>query len=276
MNIFDLWDFGDAAASEERFREAADEAADDEAEGLALTQLARAQGLQGKFEQARESLAHAKRLIGDEGSAADVQYFLELGRVENSSGNAPAAMPHFAEALRLAQALNADYAALDAAHMVAIASPPELQVKNGLKALELARACKDDKAKRWIGPIVNNLGWSYMDLNQPAEALPYFRESLEFRITQGTEAPIRMARYSLGCVLRTLGELQEALAVQREALAMGGSVGYIEEEIGECLFALGQPEEARSFFAEAHAKLSANTDLATSEPERMARILQRS
>ena len=178
-------------------------------------------------------------------------------------------------ALRLAQELGEEYAAVDAAHMLAIAAPLGEQPKYGEAALELARVAKDERARRWVGPIVNNLGWAYMDLNQPANALPYFRESLEFRISQGSEAPIRVARYSLGCVLRAVGELEEALTVLHIALAMAGSAGYVEEEIGECLFALGRADEARPFFAEAHEKLLANTDLAESDPARMARILER-
>jgi len=274
-NISDLWDFGDPVASEERFREAADEAVNGYAKGLALTQLARAQGLQGRFEAARATLEAAKNLIGDEATAALAQYWLELGRVENSSGNASEAMPHFGKALLLAKALGEEYAALDAAHMLAIAAPLEEQPKYGQIALDLLSDAKDERALHWRGPIVNNLGWAYMDLNQPANALPYFRQSLEFRISQGTEAPIRFARYSLGSVLRAVGEFVEALSVLHEALAMGGSVGYVEEEIGECLFSLGRLEEARHFFGEAHAKLLANTDLAESDPARVARILDR-
>ena len=274
-NVFDLWDFGDPAASEERFRDAADGATNDEVEGLALTQLARAQGLQNKFDEARATLEIAKNLIGDGGTVAKAQYWLELGRIENSSGNAAAAMPHFANAMLLADALGEAYATLDAAHMLAIAAPLEEQPMYGESALEMLNASSDERAKRWVGPIVNNLGWAYMNLKQPAKALPCFRQSLEFRISQGTETPIRIARYALGCVLRAVGENDEALSVLHEALGMGGSVGYIEEEIGECLCALGREEEARPFFAQAHTKLSSKTDLSESDPARLARLLDR-
>ncbi|MHB8634952.1 MAG: tetratricopeptide repeat protein [Fimbriimonadaceae bacterium] len=274
-NPFDLWDFGDPAASEAHFRDAADAASTDDEEGLLLTQVARAQGLQGKFDEARQTLDHALRLIGDTDSAAGVQYALELGRVENSSGRRAAAMPHFAEALRLAQALGTDYAAADAAHMLAIAADLEEQPNYGKAALAVAKAAKDERARRWIGPILNNLGWSYVDMGQPDLALPYFEESLQFRISQGASGPIRTARYALGCALRACGSFEAALRAQLAALEMGGSAGYIEEEIGECLVALSRAEEARPFFAAAHEKLSANTDLSVSDPGRLARILNR-
>lgn len=274
-NLFDLWDFGDAVASETRFREAVDSAHNDEDRALAMTQVARAQGLQGDFEGARETLANADRLLLNE-SIARAQYWVEIGRVENTSGNPNGALPHFAKSLAMASALQAEYLTIDAAHMLAIAAPLEEQPMYGEQALRLARAARDERAKRWVGPIVNNLGWTYMDLKQPKQALPYFKESVEFRISQGAEAPIRMARYSLGCVLRAAGDVDEALAELRIAEAMGGSIGFIEEEIGECLCDLNRHEEAKTYFAEAHRLLSSNTDLATTEPERIERLKNRS
>src|SRR5665213_1950061 len=151
MNLFDLWDFGDPALSEQRFTDAADEAETDEEEGLALTQLARSQGLQGKFEEARKTLDYAKERLGDLTTKAGAQYFLELGRVENSSGSPEGAMPHFAHALDLAQSLNADYAAGDAAHMLAIAAPPAEQTEYAKKALAVVAPLKEPGARKWIG-----------------------------------------------------------------------------------------------------------------------------
>lgn len=273
-NLFDLWDFGDPSASEERFREAAEAAASDEERALALTQIARAQGLQGRFEAARETLAAADQLLVDE-SLARAQYWIELGRVENSCGNGAAGMPHFARCMAMAQALGGEYLAVDAAHMLAIAAPLEAQPTYAEQALRLARASVDERARRWIGPITNNLGWSCIELGQPERALSYFRESLEFRLTQGAEAPIRVARYTVGHALRVLGRFDEALAELRHAEAIGGSVGYVEEEIAECLAALGHDEEARQYFAKAYTMLKAQTDLETSEPDRLERIKER-
>ena len=47
---------------------------------------------------------------------------------------------------------------------------------------------------------------------------------------------------------------------------------YVNEEIGECLLALGLDGEARAYFAEAHALLSADGRFASSEAERLARL----
>jgi tetratricopeptide (TPR) repeat protein len=275
VNLFDLWDFGDPALSEERFREAADDAPTDEDEGLALSQVARALMLQGKEADARTTIGYAQDLIGDDGTAAGVQCLLERGRIENSSGNPTMAQPYFARALELGLSLGLEYEALDAAHMLAIAAPLEGQISFGLKALEMARKATGERAKRWVGPIVNNLGWSLMDAGRIEEALPCFRESLTFRLSQGVEGPIRVSRYSLGSVLRRLEEFEEALVFLREALATPGFDGYLNEEIGECLFGLGQADAAKIYFQQAYDQLTAETNLAHDAPERLARLLER-
>jgi hypothetical protein len=64
--------------------------------------------------------------------------------------------------------------------------------------------------------------------------------------------------------------------VLNEALAMGGSIGFIEEELAECLFSLGKTVQAKPLFQAAYNKLKANTNLGEREPERLSRLLERS
>jgi tetratricopeptide (TPR) repeat protein len=113
-----------------------------------------------------------------------------------------------------------------------------------------------------------------MESGQPEKAIPYFRESLAFRLPQNEATPIRLARYALGCALRASRHLDEAVLVLKEALAMGGSIGFVEEGLAECLFSLGQTAEARPLFQQAYDKLKSNTDLREREPERLARLLE--
>ena len=77
--------------------------------------------------------------------------------------------------------------------------------------------------------------------------------------------------------LRALGRVDEALAIQerlaRETEAAGDQEdGYGAEEIGECLLALGRPDEARPAFARAAALLGADAYLAEHEPDRIERL----
>lgn len=63
-----LWDFDDPAGSEARFRQAADEAADASLALALRTQVARALGLQGRYEEAAallDSIAGAAGLAGE-------------------------------------------------------------------------------------------------------------------------------------------------------------------------------------------------------------------
>jgi tetratricopeptide (TPR) repeat protein len=76
--------------------------------------------------------------------------------------------------------------------------------------------------------------------------------------------------------LRALGRIEEALAM-RQALFAGyqrslDENGYVSEELGECLLALGHPAEARPHFQRAYALLSQDIWLAANEPDRLARL----
>lgn len=59
--------------------------------------------------------------------------------------------------------------------------------------------------------------------------------------------------------MRALGRADEALEIHYELLATGDS-GFAYEETGECLFALGNREAAKPYFAEAFARLAGNVD----------------
>ena len=274
MNLLDLWDWGDPVASAESFRRAAREAANSLDGALALTQMARATGLQGHFTEARALLAEADLLL-PAGGKERAQYWIELGRVENADHNPGAAFSCFQQSLALATEAHEEYLMVDAAHMIAIVVPKEKQPESGEFALSLARGAADQRSRHWIGPTSNNLGWSYLELGQSEKAIPCFRESLAYRLTQNEATPIRLARYALGCALRASGRFDEAALVLKEALAMGGSIGFVEEELAECLFSLGQKAAARPLFQQAYDKLKANTDLGEREPERLARLLER-
>jgi hypothetical protein len=103
-----------------------------------------------------------------------------------------------------------------------------------------------------------------------------FERALEVRIRQGKAADIRIARWCVARCLRSLGHVVEALDMQRVLLAEAEAAGqpdvYTHEEIGECLLALGSPDEARPHFARAHEILSRDSWLAESEVPRLERL----
>ena len=124
MDLDALWDYNNPAASEARFRAQLPAATADSAnaQALLLTQLARAVGLQRRFDEARALLDEAVLLLPEAGAVAVIRYQLESGRVHNSAGDSAAAIPHFKRAWKAARAAAEDGYAVDAAHMLAIAA----------------------------------------------------------------------------------------------------------------------------------------------------------
>ena len=132
------------------------------------------------------------------------------------------------------------------------------------------------RARQWGGSLYNNIGWDYHAQGQYELALEAFDKALEWRQAQGDPREILIARWCIARTLRSSGRLEEALqqqqALQEAWIPLGGSAGYTEEELGECLLALNRPDEARPYFAQAYAKLSQDAWLMATEPARLERI----
>src|SRR5438093_1435947 len=136
-----LWDYAHPEISEQRFRELLPRALDslDISYLLQLlTQIARAEGLQRKFEDAHKTLDRVEKSLPKADDTVKVRYLLERGRVYNSSGKADEARPLFLEAFDIALQSKQDAYAVDAAHMAAIVESPDKQLQWNLKALDLA------------------------------------------------------------------------------------------------------------------------------------------
>ena len=140
----------------------------------------------------------------------------------------------------------------------------------------MAEASKQPRAKKWLGALYNNIGWSYHDAGEYQKALDIFRKALVWREEHGEIKSIRMARWAVGRALRSLGRVTEALEAQRWLLddldRTGDRDGYVYEELAECLLVMGKPEEAAQYFRRAHHELSQDTWLAEGEPERLRRL----
>lgn len=273
-----LWDYDNPAATERAFRERlpqAERAADRSYHIQLLSQIARTQGLQREFDAAHQTLHEAERLLAPENGVARIRCLLERGRLYNSSRHPDQAQPLFLAAWDLARERREDFYAVDAAHMLAIVAPPAEQMDWNRKALDLAERSDQPRARKWLGSLYNNIGWTYHDAGEYQEALDIFQRALEFREQQSDAGAIRIARWCVARALRSLGRVEEALAMQRALLdqfAEGQSDGYVQEELGECLLALGQPERAQPHFALAYAALAQDAWLAEREPARLERL----
>lgn len=272
-----LWDFDNPTETEKRFRSLLPAwGANISLRAELLTQIARAQGLQRRFEEALATLDNVEALLTNLPLRPRIRYLLERGRVLNSAGDPSAARPFFMEALQLAETEPQEaFFAIDAAHMLAIVSPDEALAWNQ-RALALADATPDARAQNWRGSLLNNMGWAYHERGDFPEALSYLEAALAFRRQQGQASEIRVARWCVARVCRDLGQLKAALDEQRELLAeyeaIGERSGYVYEEIGECLLALGDVTDSQAYFALAYVVLSADPWFVANEPERLRRL----
>lgn len=257
-----LWTFSDPAASRERFEQARRE--HPESADEIATQIARTLCLERRFDEARAVLAG----IHPQTPVVGCRWHLESGRVTNTSGDPLGSKPDFERALVQAQAAGLDFYAVDAAHMLGIVCPGAEGLDWNERAIAMAEASSDPRTHGWLGSLLNNTAWTLHDLGRHEEALDLFRRAVEFRREAGAPEPLRIAEWSVARCLRSLGRLDEALAIQQR-LAQGPEDGYVSEEIGEILLAQGDPVAARPHFAEAHRLLSQDPGL---EPERLLRL----
>ena len=274
-----LWDYSRPDQTEAKFRETILQIPEDDPAHLELlTQIARAQGLQRKFDKAHQTLDQVEKRLGDYASRPKVRYLLELGRVLNSSGHPDDARPFFEQALDVAGQIFEDSYAVDALHMLAIVAPPASSLDLNLRAIKLAESSGQDKARGWLGSLYNNTGWSYHDMKDYASALEIFEKAEAWYRSRGRVNETRIAVWTVARCLRSLNRIEEALskqmALKEEFEAAGESDGYVFEEIGECLLWLKRGDEARPYFARAHELLSQDAWLAEKEPERLVRLKQ--
>ena len=188
-----LWDFDDPALSEDRFRAAVSEDRYDADERAELsTQLGRAIGLQGRYEEA-DALLDA--IDGDEPTVA-VRVLLERGRVLNSSGHPQMAVPLFEQAAELADHLGEEFLAVDALHMLAIADSAHAETWTR-SALEYASTVHDERTKRWVVALHNNLGWTLHDAGRCTEAKVEFQLAEQWAGRVGTPRQQELAREAI-------------------------------------------------------------------------------
>lgn len=274
----DLWDYSHPEETRLKFSKLLEEQRPKEDSGYIaelLTQMARAEGLQGQFEAAHKTLDEAEGLLTEDFPAARVRYLLERGRVFNSSSRPDLAVPYFIMAWDFGLKLGLDFYAVDAAHMLGIAEEqPAVRLEWNMKALAHAEA--KPAARRWLGSLYNNIGWSQVDAGNLEEALSLFQRALVFREEQGNSENIGVARWCIAKVLRLLGRVEEALEIQQQLLKAKEQAkepaGFIYEELAECWLLLGDKEKARHFFGLAYELFILDSWMTAHESERLARI----
>jgi len=307
VDIDALWEFGDPAESERRFRAAlaalerpaGDGAGDATHRALVLelrTQIARTYSFRRRFEDAHALLDEVERETASlNARRVRVRLLLERGRAFNSAGDPARARQLFIDAWRHASdedgigaegskgvidRMRLEGLAVDAAHMVAIThGGTDEAIDWNRRGLELARRSADAKARALIPAMINNAAWDLHALGRLDEALTLFREALDEWSKRQRQPQIRIARWSVARCLRSLGHHEEAIELQQALLAehdaAGTCDGFVLEEMGELLAALDRVEEARPFFRRAADELANDEHFVKSHPERLAGLRAR-
>jgi tetratricopeptide (TPR) repeat protein len=277
MDVSPYWNFADPAASEAAFRAALARHPEGDDALVLQTQIARTLGLRSRFAEAHALLDALEPKLSGAGAEPRVRWLLERGRTFRSSKAPERARPLFDDAAARAHAAGLDALEVDALHMIALVeADPEGQLRWNRQALAVAAASADKAARDWDASLANNIGMTLHDTGRYPEALASFETALAARERIGNAARIREARWMVAWALRSLKRHDEALAILRrldaETEAAGTPDGFVFEELGENLLALGQGEAAKAWFGKAWRLLSADASLDRPDDERLARL----
>jgi tetratricopeptide (TPR) repeat protein len=190
----ELWDLEDPAGSEQRFAVEQASGSHTESERAELvTQRARALALQRRFDDGHAVLDS----LGDPPDVVvRIRVALETGRLLNSAGRPAEAVPEFETAARTAETAGLLFLQIDALHMLAIAD----EARSGqwaAQAIGLALAAPDDRTRRWLVSLHNNLGWWHFDAGRLDAALSNFQRAQEWAERVGTEQQRVWAREAI-------------------------------------------------------------------------------
>lgn len=272
-----MWDFSDLDATEARFRKLLADEPSAAGRGEVLTQLARVEGLRGRFDAGHALVAEAEQL-DDGDDLVRARALLERGRLYRSSGDAASALPVFEAAFEVALAAGEQFLAVDAAHMAALAAPDQAALVSWTKrGIDLAESSADRDVAYWAGPLLNNLGWSYYEGGAYDEALAAFEQALAARERDPAKPEAReIARYAVGKTLRALGRAEEAARLLEQAVAWSETAekpdGWFHEEVAEIYAALGRLDEAREHAKRALSLLEGDLDDARSARLRLLAV----
>lgn len=252
----------------------------------AITQLVRAQNLQGKITEAKETLELARKLIlnlppADRGHN-EIRLLIEEGRHLCLSMIPSKAQPYFQQAWTMATASNDVFHAIEAAVLLSISQPPKFKNDWLQRAIELGEKADASEPKLWLAQLYLMEGWHAFDFRRFEDALRSFNLALNRPRVRGEMTSLILIRWCIARTLRALGRNKEALDIQNELLtevsSSNKSNGYIFLEIAECLQLLGKIDEAKTYFESAYKELSVDgwySDNNASELSRMQHLYKK-
>lgn len=232
----------------------------------ALAQVARSFSLEGDLVAARVWLDLAATRATEDLPPSWARYLGVRGILEREEGDRATAQATFEEMYRFSLEHELYHQAVDAAHHVAIVAPPEGQIEWANRGIAAAEASGEEG---WLGPLWNNLAWTYHEQGRLNEALDALIKAQGYHHSHGSANSALIADRFVGQLHRELGQLEEARALlvpgAEEARRRhdadpsevnAENLGMALWELGELAAAEGQaPAVARGHLEEARVYL---------------------
>lgn len=235
----------------------------------ALSQIARGFLIQGKAEEGKFWLEKAKEKFKNQTPEKYPlgwsRYVGVLGRFQWKAEQKKLATKTFKEMYEFCLKHQLHSRAIDAAHMVAITGNSKEQIFWGKKGIE---AAEKGKLEGWLGPLWNNLGWTYDEKGDYQAALEALIKAREYHWRFGSEHAKLVADWSIGHINRKLKQYEKALNWLRPTLAWAQRryrekeipdraewIGLTLQELGEIEVLQGELKEALSDLKEAQKYL---------------------
>jgi tetratricopeptide (TPR) repeat protein len=157
----DVWKLGDPATIETAFRNLLlqAKALKDTATCLhIMSQIALAQAIQNKFENAHQTLDEAETMLTPKHDAARAKILLERGVFFRQAGNIDEAIAHLKKAYVFSIEHNMDLAAVEAAHLSAIVAQTTAEkLAWNQRAIDIAENSDDPKVRAWLNQLYKAL-----------------------------------------------------------------------------------------------------------------------
>lgn len=242
-----------------------------------LTQIARAEAMQGKLVEAERTLDRAAKLVSTiEGDEPRLRLLLERGRLFSLKRTLVQARECFLEVWNVARERGLMFHAIDAAQMMAVVETPKLRSKWTVLALEVAGESKDPRVRGWLGQLYISLGTHYEQLLQLTNAVECFEWAVSAFEGAGSTQEEWLARSHVGRVYRIMKRVDEALKIQQEVVQKLGKhsphLAMAFEEMGECLLVLKRAPEAEECFKRVYELVKGDDRYEFEEPSRFKRL----
>jgi predicted enzyme related to lactoylglutathione lyase len=263
---FQAGEYAEATQIYKRAVEAARQEGQEEVLAEALSQVARGHLIQGEKGEGRSWLKRAEAVVSPEMPLGWSRYLGVRGRFEWKNDLLELATKTFTNMYDYCLQHELHDRAVDAAHMVAITAPHEEQIVWAKKGIEAAEA---GDLQGWLGPLWNNLGWTYEEMGRYQESLDALLKAREYHWKSGSEMNKLIADWSVGYAYRKLERPDEAESWLRPVLAWAERlyaadpspdaaewVGFSCQELGELAIAREDLKDGHQYLRRAQESLA--------------------